>query len=144
MAAEEILVAPDDSGVVAVPGADGRPVYPRYPVAERQAGTGAWPLVAYVIDTTGRIEPRTLTFLPPAPPRSFRDEFCIWAGRVRFSPARVGGAARRALFVQPFSFEVSGGERRSLPDAEPYRRRLRELGAVGAVAHLNSLPHCAA
>src|SRR3712207_518897 len=66
-----IVVAPD-SGVEKLPGADGKPMFARYPESERNKGTEAWPVIAYVVDTTGAIELRTLTFLAPVPPMAFR------------------------------------------------------------------------
>ena len=138
---DRIVIAPDDS-IAILPSENGRPASPRYPVAEREAGIGAWPVVAYVIDTMGRIEPRTLTFLPPAPPRNFQTELCAWARLARFTPLRANGTARRALMVEPFSFEVSGGDRRPMPDPEPIRQRLRTLGPAAAIAELEPLPHC--
>ena len=136
-----IVIAPD-SGVDAVADASGEPVFPRYPVAERNAGTQAWPLVAYVVDTSGAVEVQTLTFLDPPPPFGFRQALCDWAARARFTPLRLDGHPRRALLVHPWSFEVSGGVRRPLPDPSPYRTRFRAMPPEAVAAELAILPHC--
>jgi hypothetical protein len=112
-----------------------------YPERARTEGSQAAFGIAYAIDTAGRLDPRTLTFLPPAPGPLFERAMCDWAYTVRFSPPLVDGKVRPVLVIQPFAFNI-GDDRFPLPDMKVHESRLRELPAVEAVAWLRELPHC--
>jgi hypothetical protein len=139
-APEEILVGVD-SGVAVIASAGGRIASPRYPADERERSIEAHPIIAFVVDTTGRIESRTLTFLVAISP-GFQESLCEWRKRIRMTPARVAGVARRTLIVQAFSFEIGSVTKRAPPDVEPFKKHLRTIGSDSAFALLEGMSHC--
>ena len=136
----EIVIAPD-SGVELRPAVSGQRVAPEYPLEARRDGVEARPVVAYVVDTVGRIEIRTLTFLDPAPPVPFRLALCNWAREAHLTPLRRSGRAQRALIVQGFAFELAGGTRWG-PDTKPYRAWLQSTPPAELFQRLDRLPRC--
>jgi hypothetical protein len=113
----------------------------QYPMEARQAGIGAMAVVAYVVDTTGRIEPGTLRFVEPAPPRAFQEAICRWAPTTRFTTPRIDGQPRRVLRIQGFGFST-GRPPGEGPFLDPLLVSLRSLGPAAAVARLRPLPSC--
>lgn len=136
--AEELVLA--DSAEAQVP-TNGLPL-PRFPFAERSRGEEAAFVAAFVLDTLGRVESRSVTFVGDAPV-PFARAVCEYYAAARYRAVRRDGVARRALIVVPWTFGLQGGrwEKRTI-DASPVRERLRQEGAVAAAAELDSLPHC--
>jgi len=130
-----------DSSVKQLPMTDGLPMTPQFPFSERLNGGEAFPVVAYVIGTNGRIEPGTLTFLVSLR-TSFAYSLCTWADRAWFTPARDSTGVRRALAVQSFGFQIVGKKEREVPDAKPYWQRLQDLGPDSAFTYLERFAHC--
>ena len=114
---DEVVVAPESGVGPRLTG--GRIAMPRYPGDARARRIEGSPVVAYVVDTTGRIEGRTLTFLT-SQPRELRRAICDWIPEDRFDPLVVNGEARRALVVTSFSFLF---ERNPDASAKPNARR---------------------
>jgi TonB family protein len=113
-----------------------------YPPGARRVGVEAGVVVAFVIDTAGRVEPRTMTFLEPAPSFEFQQSLCDWTHTVRFATPLVDGRPRRVLVVQPFGFSLGDNAPDRQPDAEPYSARLRNAAPIAVVEYLKRQPHC--
>ena len=81
------------------------PVPPRYPEALRRAGVEGEVVVKFLVDTTGRVEMRTVEIL-----RSTHEAFTAAVRetltRLRFSPAVAGERKTNALAVMPFRFTL--------------------------------------
>ena len=115
---------------------------PQYPDMERSRNEEAWPVVAYVVGTDGRIELGSMTFIVSIS-AGFANSLCEWARRARFTPARDSfGTVRRTLVTQAFAFEIGEGGPRHLPDASRESKRLVTLGSDRAFAHLETFPGC--
>jgi TonB family protein len=113
-----------------------------YPSEARAQGVQAQAVVAFAIDTTGRIERGTMTFLQPVPPYAFQRALCDWSVSVRYAPPLVDGQRRRLLTVQPWNFSLGDRMSGRLPDMEPHMRYLRSVAPADAVAWLRGQPHC--
>jgi periplasmic protein TonB len=81
------------------------PVPPRYPESLRRAGIEGEVVVQFVVDTTGRVDLRTVDVL-----RSTHDAFTTAVretlAKLRFAPAIGGERKVRALAVMPFHFTL--------------------------------------
>jgi periplasmic protein TonB len=81
------------------------PVPPRYPESLRRAGVEGDVVVRFVVDTTGRVDMRTVEVL-----QSTHDAFTIAVRetlpKLRFAPATGGERTMRALAVMPFRFTL--------------------------------------
>jgi protein TonB len=81
------------------------PVPPRYPESLRRAGIEGEVVVQFVVDTTGRVDLRTVEVL-----RSTHDAFTTAVretiANLRFAPAIGGERKMRALAVMPFHFTL--------------------------------------
>ena len=81
------------------------PVPPRYPEALRRAGVEGDVVVKFVVDTTGRIDMRSIEIM-----RSTHDAFAAAVRetleKLRFAPAFSGERKIRALAVMPFHFTL--------------------------------------
>jgi protein TonB len=78
---------------------------PRYPEALRTAGVEGEVIAEFVVDTTGRVEPATVTIVRGAHPlfeTAVRDAL----RRMRFRAAEAGGRRVRQLVRQPFTFSL--------------------------------------
>ena len=79
---------------------------PRYPSELQRAGVEGTLLVQFVVDSTGRVDEKTLTFPRDAQPgflRAVRDALV----RSRFFPAELAGTRVRQLVQQQFSFVIA-------------------------------------
>lgn len=79
---------------------------PRYPAELRRAGIEGSLLVQFVVDSTGRVDEKTLTFPTDAQPgflRAVRDALV----RSRYFPAELAGARVRQLVQQQFIFVIA-------------------------------------
>ena len=117
-------------------------VHPRYPRGlEEKAITGA-PVVAYVIDTTGRVELETASFV-----RSSRPEFikavCEMLPQFRFQPFLIGDQKWRVLLVESFAFNnwpEADSSAATLAARSQENFSTRPIATV--VKELEPLPHC--
>ena len=79
---------------------------PRYPAELQRAGIEGSLLVQFVVDSTGRVDEKTLTFPNDAQPgflRAVRDALV----RSRFFPAELAGMRVRQLVQQQFTFVIA-------------------------------------
>lgn len=79
---------------------------PRYPDALKRAGVEGSFLVEFVVDSTGRVDPRTLSFPKNAHPAfltAVRDALL----RSRYFPAELAGMRVRQLVSQQFTFVIA-------------------------------------
>ena len=79
---------------------------PRYPAELQRAGIEGTLVVQFVVDSTGRIDEKTLTFPTDAQPgflRAVRDALL----RSRFFPAELAGMRVRQLVQQQFTFVIA-------------------------------------
>jgi Gram-negative bacterial TonB protein C-terminal len=116
---------------------------PRYPAEERLRGGEAGFLAAFVLDTTGRVELPSVSFIGTAPD-PFARAACNHFRSARFTPVpQRAGIPVRALVVTDLVFAVEGGSwyGKTL-DATPARERFRQEGAAKALAEMKPLQHC--
>jgi protein TonB len=78
---------------------------PRYPETLRGAGVEGEVVAEFVVDTTGRVEPATVTFPQRAHPL-FEQAVRQALRGMRFRPAEAGGRTVRQLVRQPFVFAL--------------------------------------
>jgi periplasmic protein TonB len=79
---------------------------PRYPSELQRAGVEGSLLVEFVVDSTGRVDEKTLTFPTDAQPgflRAVRDALL----HSRFFPAELAGMRVRQLVQQQFTFVIA-------------------------------------
>ena len=81
------------------------PIPPRYPESLRRAGVEGDVVAKFEVDTTGRVDPRSVEIL-----RSTHDAFTAAVreslAKLRFAPAATGERKVRALAVMPFHFTL--------------------------------------
>ena len=98
---------------------------------------------AFVVDTTGLVEERSISFVGEAP-EVFRRSRCAQLMTYRFRRVRRAGVARRALMIHPFDFKPAGPP--SLPTAgmlfDSTRAAVFGHGVDAAVEQLEARPHC--
>ncbi len=139
---EEIVILPDSGPVVR-----GR-IPPRFPPRREEGGLPpVTVIVAYVVDTRGRVELTTVSFLESPPqdvndliPHGFRLSVCDYLRDVRFNPTTVDRQPRRALVIQPFVFTSTGSP--PTPDAKRHEATFREMPRVELFEWLAALPAC--
>jgi hypothetical protein len=141
---------PDPSAIVAVKLQNIRPAlvqaFPKYPRAlEPDMVSGAL-LDAFVIDTTGRVELSTASFLQAGTP-AFERAVCEALPKLRYAPLVVGGVKRRALVAQVNMFVGGGGLDPAVASAaSALHSRIEDEFAstpiVSTVTKLEPLPHC--
>ena len=117
--------------------------YPRELEGMQLAGAA---IFAFVVDTTGAVEPGTVTFLN-GPRAEFAAAVCTSFPNYRYAPVFVEGRKRRALGVMMSGFLSREFPDRSIvPDASSLRSRIEENFAAGPIAtvmeQLEELPHC--
>jgi outer membrane biosynthesis protein TonB len=117
--------------------------YPRELEGMQLAGAA---IFAFVVDTTGAVEPGTVTFLN-GPRAEFAAAVCGSLPSYRYAPALVEGRKRRALVVLLSGFLSREFPDRSIvPDASSLRSRIEENFAAGPIVtvieQLEELPHC--
>ena len=120
----------------------------RYPEIQRTTNVEAAFAFALVVDTAGKAEYSTISFIGNAQ-APFFVEACRWLRNARFERVRRDCVARRSLVVGDLSFTLH----RSLDDAEPdlpfrqvdverSRRSLRVRGVAQSIQELDGHPHC--
>ncbi len=139
---EAIVVAPMLGPVLVLTGES--PIVPRFPAGRVGSSARVAPAVAYVVDTSGAIEPRTVSFLN-AVPADYRRVVCEWSRGVRFEPVVTDGVRRRSLSVSSFTFFRSetpfppGGG----PDvAQQWLSTFRGMPVNELFSMLEKSPHC--
>ena len=117
--------------------------YPRELEGMQLAGAA---IFAFVVDTTGAVEPGTVTFLN-GPRAEFAAAVCSSFPNYRYAPVLVEGRKRRALGVMMSGFlsrEFPDGS--IVPEASSLRSRIEENFAAGPIVtvieQLEELPHC--
>lgn len=114
----------------------------RYPSAERSLGVEASFAAAFVVDTSGRPEFRSVTIVSDALP-AFVRALCEKIGMMRYAPVIRDATPRRALFVTDWEFTLGREGNPPKPfDVRPWRERLMAGGPVAAAAYLESGRHC--
>jgi hypothetical protein len=120
--------------------------FPKYPSALESAQISGALVDAFVIDTTGRVDLATTSFIQTARPE-FALAVCEMLSRMRYAPLVIGGAKRRALITQTHVFVGKGGsDEAGEPAASALRFRSQEEFAsapiVVTIRKLEPLPHC--
>lgn len=82
-----------------------QPAQPRYPEALRRAGVSGRVLIRFTVDTTGRVDMRSVQILS-ATHELFADAVRVALPNFRFRPAEVGSRKVPALAEMPFEFDV--------------------------------------
>ncbi|MFL5483953.1 MAG: energy transducer TonB [Gemmatimonadaceae bacterium] len=119
---------------------------PRYPIRRDGRGPIGFPVVAFVIDTTGRVEQQTVTFINSSP-SELRSAVCDYVRMLRFEPFDVGGAKTRVLLVRMYGFDnLFSVDTTSLHAADALAAKTQEEFATHpisqAVGKLETMPHC--
>jgi periplasmic protein TonB len=78
---------------------------PKYPEALRNAGIEGQVMATFVVDESGRAEASSVRFLR-SDNQLFEDAVRVALGRMRFSPAEIGGRKVRQLVQMPFVFTI--------------------------------------
>jgi TonB family protein len=110
-----------------------RPVSGRYDEAE--------PVVAFVIDTAGRVEGPSISFVQSAS-QPFRMTVCRFLRGARYVPQPTSERPVRTLVVQPFIFSRQVGALRSGLMVDDWNRRVATSSRDDLFAYLTGLPHC--
>ena len=116
--------------------------FPRYPRGLQERGITGAPVAAFVIDTTGRVELETASFLNTSRPE-FAKAVCDLLPKLRFQPFIVGDQKWRVLLVEMFAFNNwpapdSAASALAAHSQEDFATR----PIVKVVEQLVSLPHC--
>lgn len=99
-------------------------------------------VTVFVLDTLGRVELESVSFLEN-PPSAFAESVCEYFRHVRYLPMRVGGIGKPALVVVPWVFSLEGGKwQNKTLDVSGLRENFRKEGADSALAELQGLSHC--
>lgn len=119
------------------------PAYPPRLLGKNIIGA---PIVAFVIDTTGRVEIETASFVSVARPE-FAKAVCDVLPKLKYEPFLVGDQKSRVLVVMMFGFDmVVVPDTTTLRAASVLAHRTQEEFATQpierVIAHLDSLPHC--
>lgn len=81
------------------------PVPPRYPESLRRAGVEGDVVVKFVVDTTGRVDMRSIEVVRSTH-SAFTDAVRETLTKLRFAPGAAGERKMRALAVMPFHFTL--------------------------------------
>jgi hypothetical protein len=116
--------------------------FPRYPRGLQEKGITGAPVAAFVIDTTGRVELETASFLNTSRPE-FAKAVCDLLPKLRFQPFIVGDQKWRVLLVESFAFNNwpepdSAASALAAHSQEDFATK----PIVKVVEQLVSLPHC--
>lgn len=120
--------------------------FPKYPRGLGGSGIADAIVDAYVIDTTGRVEIETASFLQTARPE-FQRAVCESLTKIRYAPLMVGGVKRRALLIQTHIFVGSGrgdhdGEQAAAALLLKAEEEFANTPIANTVRKLDGLPHC--
>ena len=104
-------------------------------------------VIAFVIDTTGRVEMGSTSLLRSTH-REFAETVCRNLSTVGYQPFLAGDRKLRVLVLQLYEFVAPGGARdaREIVEGEQLRSRAEEVFTKTPVAELadalEKLPHC--
>jgi hypothetical protein len=119
---------------------------PKFPSDLESKGISGAVLVAYVIDTTGRIDLKSASFLNAAHP-DFANAVCDYLPRVRYEPFLAGNTKLRILVVQLHEFIAPGPESPEISEASLLQSRTEDefmrTPVAAIIDELDKLPHCA-
>jgi hypothetical protein len=109
----------------------------------QENGVEAQTIVAFVIDTVGVIEPKSVSFLGN-PERPFVASMCRALSQVRYHPVVRDGQKRRALMLQSFMFALEGGslDIKRPPDIAAASRAIQREGLLPSLMELEHTVHC--
>jgi hypothetical protein len=116
--------------------------FPRYPRGLQARGITGAPVAAFVIDTTGRVEVETTSFLNTSRPE-FTKAVCDLLPKLRFQPFLVGDQKWRVLLVEMFAFNnwpAPDSAASALAAHSQENFATKPIGKV--VEQLVLLPHC--
>jgi hypothetical protein len=98
-----------------------------------------------VIDTTGRVELESASFLNAAN-RDFANAVCDYLPRVRYEPFLAGNSKLRILVVQLHEFIAPGPDSPEISEASQLQSRTEDefmrTPVAAIVDELKKLPHC--
>lgn len=115
---------------------------PQFPNNLRQAGRESFVVAAGVVDTSGSMDLRSVSFLQLTDAR-FRGAVCDWLSRLRLQPYADSTGLRRALVLVPLAFEITGDRPpKGAPATMAYEMMIRRAPRDSVLARLESLPHC--
>ena len=117
-----------------------------YPAGEHAADHTAFPVVAFVVDTAGVIEPSTISFLDDSKP-AFREALCDYLPQLRFEPLVVAGQKMRVLVVESYGFNSLtspdvGGKVRARLLAHQLQETFATQPVENVIPELERRPHC--
>jgi hypothetical protein len=117
-------------------------VFPRYPRGLLAKGITGAPVAAFVIDTTGRVELETASFVRTSRPE-FAKAVCDLLPKLRFQPFVVADQKWRVLLVEMFAFNTwpepdTAASKLAAHSQEDFATK----PIVKVVEQLVSLPHC--
>lgn len=136
---DEIVVLPE-SGDAPVPLRTG--YSPRYPRSARIERRNDRLVMAFVIDTTGRVELPTVSVVAPPEDRAFTGSVCLFLAQVRYATT---SPPRRVLLLQPFYFQIAPSLSEvpsRAPADESLKARLKAMPRAELIAWLETLGHC--
>lgn len=98
---------------------------PQYPDNAKRERLSAIVPTAFIVDTLGNIEPKSITFLGNLEAASeFRSSLCEFLlSRARYKPLMRAGVLRRAFVIQAFSFRINDDK---VPDAAAIAAKQRD------------------
>ena len=116
--------------------------FPKYPREFMEKGIAGSMVAAYVIDTTGRVELETASFVKSSR-REFVKAVCDLLPKLRFQPFLVGDQKWRVLLVESFAFNNKfEADARAIALAKQSQEEFSTKPIVNVVKQLVSLPHC--
>ena len=118
----------------------------RYPDRARAANRTAAPVAAFVVDTLGRVELPTASFLNDSD-REFRQAVCELLPQLRFEPFILDGQKWRVLLVQFYAFNTwqapdSVGVARARALMHERQENYARQPVAAVVSDLERRPHC--
>jgi hypothetical protein len=120
--------------------------WPRYPDKAREEFRTAAPVIAFVVDTLGRVELESASFLDePAP--EFRGAVCDLLPKLRFNPLAIEGQKMRVLLVQFYAFTTwktpdSTGVAKARTLVQQRQEEFATQPIANTVGELERRPHC--
>jgi hypothetical protein len=116
--------------------------FPRYPRGLQAKGITGALVVAFVIDTTGRVELETASFVRTSRPE-FAKAVCDLLPKLRFEPFLVADQKWRVLLVEMFAFNIwPEADTAAATLAAHTQENFATKPIVKVIPQLVSLPHC--
>ena len=117
---------------------------PRYPFKLLGARAVDELVAAFVVDTAGRVEKSSITFVQPPSHREFQESVCKFLqDEATFIPGQTNGRARRTLVFMPFAFTLNfDAPSGPAPDVKGMQEHARAAPRDQLVAELENRPHC--